>query len=175
MMRLKYGLRGVGDCIDILTGTLGKALGGASGGYVSGRREVVALLRQRSCPYLFSNSLAPMIAAASLEALKLLQETDGAALRQRVIENTRFFRTQVQRRSFDVVAGEHPIVPIMFGDAPVAVKASERLLQEGIYVVAFSYPVVPMGKARIRVQMSAAHSRTDLERAIEAFERVRKA
>lgn len=159
--------------VDILTGTLGKALGGASGGYTSGRKEVIDLLRQRSRPYLFSNSLAPVIAAASLEAIKLVQEKEGQQLRKQLHENTRLFREQMAARGFAIVPGEHPIVPIMYGDASAAVRTAEALLSAGIYVVAFSYPVVPMGKARIRVQLSAAHTREDLQRAVDAFERAR--
>jgi glycine C-acetyltransferase len=163
---------GVGDRIDILTGTLGKALGGASGGYTSGRREVIDLLRQRSRPYLFSNTLAPAIAGASIETLRLLGES--SELRDKLRANTAFFRSEMTRRGFDILSGEHPIVPIMFYDAPKAVAMAERMLELGVYVVAFSYPVVPMGRARIRTQVSAAHSREDLEMAIGAFEEARK-
>jgi glycine C-acetyltransferase len=163
---------GVADRIDILTGTLGKALGGASGGYTSGRREVIDLLRQRSRPYLFSNTLAPAIAGASIETLRLLGESSG--LRDKLRQSTAFFRAEMTRRGFDVLPGEHPIVPIMFYDAPKAVAMAERMLDLGVYVVAFSYPVVPMGRARIRTQVSAAHSREDLETAIGAFEAARK-
>jgi glycine C-acetyltransferase len=157
--------------IDILTGTLGKALGGASGGYTSGRREIVELLRQRSRPYLFSNSLAPPIVGASLKALELL--SGSTELRDRLAENTRFFRSRMAEAGFDIPAGEHPIVPIMLGDATLAARMAERLLEQQIYVIGFSYPVVPQGKARIRVQVSAAHSRADLEQAVEAFRRVK--
>lgn len=160
-------LCGVEGRIDILTGTLGKALGGASGGYTSGRKEIIELLRQRSRPYLFSNSVAPPIVAASLKVLELLQESGD--LRQRLRENTRFFREQMTGLGFNVLAGEHPIVPVMFGDAVQASRMAERLLTEGVYVVAFSYPVVPQGKARIRTQISAAHTRADLEFALEKF------
>jgi glycine C-acetyltransferase len=153
--------------VDILTGTLGKALGGASGGYVSARKEIVELLRQRSRPYLFSNTLAPAITGASLKVLDLLTQTKD--LRERLFSNTRFFRQQLAAKDFNILAGEHPIVPVMFGDAGLASKMAERLLRKGVYVVAFSYPVVPQGKARIRVQLSAAHTREDLEFAIEQF------
>jgi glycine C-acetyltransferase len=163
---------GVADRIDILTGTLGKALGGASGGYTSGRREVIDLLRQRSRPYLFSNTLAPAIAGASIETLRLLAESSD--LRDKLRANTAFFRSEMTQRGFDILPGEHPIVPIMLYDAPRAVAMAERMLELGVYVVAFSYPVVPMGRARIRTQVSAAHSRDDLEMAIAAFEEARK-
>ncbi|MCU1329236.1 MAG: kbl [Bryobacterales bacterium] len=162
---------GVMDRIDIITGTLGKALGGASGGYTSGRREIVDLLRQRSRPYLFSNSLAPSIAGASLKVLDLL--ASGSELRDRLRENTRFFRERMTALGFNILPGEHPITPIMLGDAHVASKMAELMLAEGVYVVAFSYPVVPQGKARIRTQLSAAHSRADLEFAIASFAKVK--
>jgi glycine C-acetyltransferase len=158
---------GVVERIDIVTGTLGKALGGASGGYTSGRREIVELLRQRSRPYLFSNTLAPPICAASLKALELL--TSSTELRDRLEENTRFFREGIEKLGYRVLPGEHPIVPIMIGEAAPAVRLADELLQRGVYVIAFSYPVVPQGKARIRTQMSAAHSRRDLEFALEQF------
>lgn len=157
----------VADRIDILTGTLGKALGGASGGYTSGRKEIIDLLRQRSRPYLFSNSVAPAVVGASLTALRLAGES--SELRDRLWENTRFFRQAMIDHKFDVLPGEHPIVPIMFGDATRAAKMADAMLGRGVYVVAFSYPVVPMGRARIRTQISAAHSREDLEHAIVAF------
>lgn len=160
------------DRVDIITGTLGKALGGASGGYTSGRKEIIDWLRQRSRPYLFSNSLAPTIAAASLKALDLL--TESTELRDKLAENTEYFRSQMSERGFNILPGEHPITPIMYGDAVLAGRAAELMLQEGIYVIAFSYPVVPQGQARIRTQISAAHSREDLERAIAAFEKVRQ-
>jgi glycine C-acetyltransferase len=153
--------------VDIITGTLGKALGGASGGYTSGRKEIVELLRQRSRPYLFSNSVAPPIVAASLKVLDLLTESGG--LRQRLRENTRFFREQMTLAGFNTLPGEHPIVPVMFGDPVVASRMAELLLAKGVYVVAFSYPVVPQGKARIRTQISAAHTRADLEFALAKF------
>ena len=163
---------GVIDRIDILTGTLGKALGGASGGYTSGRSEIVQLLRQRSRPYLFSNSVAPMIVATSLVVLdRVLGSTD---LRDRLESNTRFFREQMSKRGFKIVPGEHPIVPIMLGDAALAGRMADRLLELGIYVIGFSFPVVPQGKARIRVQISAAHSQDDLEQAVEAFAQVKQ-
>ena len=160
-------LCGVEGRVDILTGTLGKALGGASGGYTSGRKEIIELLRQRSRPYLFSNSVAPPIVAASLKVLALLQES--GELRQQLRENTRFFREQMVKAGFNVLPGEHPIVPVMFGDAIAATHMADLLLTKGIYVVAFSYPVVPQGKARIRTQISAAHTRADLEFALEKF------
>jgi glycine C-acetyltransferase len=163
--------RGVMGRIDVLTGTLGKALGGASGGYTSGRSEIIALLRQRSRPYLFSNSVAPPIVAASLKVLDLLERS--TELRDRLEANTRFFRAELTRRGFQIVPGEHPIVPIMLGDAALAGRMADRLLERGVYVIGFSYPVVPQGKARIRVQVSAAHTREDLEFAIEAFTAVR--
>jgi len=158
---------GVAGRIDIITGTLGKALGGASGGYTSGRREIIELLRQRSRPYLFSNTLAPAIAAASLKALDLVAQS--GELRRRLWQNTGYFRAGIQAAGFNVVPGEHPIVPVMLGDARLAARMAERLLEEGIYVVAFSYPVVPEGMARIRCQVSAALERADLELAVEKF------
>jgi glycine C-acetyltransferase len=158
---------GVMGRIDAITGTLGKALGGASGGYVSGRKELVAMLRQRSRPYLFSNSLAPPIAAASLKVLELIRS--AGELRQRLRENTTFFRKAMTEAGFDILPGEHPIVPVMVGDAALAGRMAERMLEKGVYVVAFSYPVVPQGKARIRTQVSAAHSKGDLDRAVKAF------
>ena len=163
---------GVAGRVDILTGTLGKALGGASGGYTSGRKEIVELLRQRSRPYLFSNTLAPAIAGATLKVLKILSAS--TELRDRLADNTRYFRAGMAARGFDIPPGEHPIVPIMLGDAALATRMAERMLAEGVYVIGFSYPVVPMGKARIRVQVSAAHTRADLDFAMDAFARVRK-
>jgi glycine C-acetyltransferase len=157
--------------VDILTGTLGKALGGASGGYVSARKEIVDLLRQRSRPYLFSNTVAPAIVGASLKVLDLVARTKQ--LRDRLFSNTRFFREQIVAKGFTILPGEHPIVPVMFGDADLAAKTAGRLLQKGIYVVGFSYPVVPTGKARIRVQLSAAHSPEDLGFAVAQFAAVR--
>jgi glycine C-acetyltransferase len=153
--------------VDILTGTLGKALGGASGGYISARREIVDLLRQRSRPYLFSNTLAPAIVGASLKVLDLVARTKE--LRARLFSNTRFFRERISEIGFDILPGEHPIVPVMLGDAARATKMAELLLKKGVYVVAFSFPVVPKEKARIRVQLSAVHSRDDLEFAIAQF------
>ena len=158
--------------IDILTGTLGKALGGDSGGYVAARREIVELLRQRSRPYLFSNSLAPPIVAASLEVLRMLEES--TELRDRLESNTRFFRERISQLGYSVVAGEHPIVPIMLHDAKLAVQVAEAMLRKGVYVIGFSYPVVPHGKARIRTQISAAHTTEDLQLAIDSFEAVKR-
>src|SRR5207302_3003745 len=158
---------GVTGRVDILTGTLGKALGGASGGYVAARAEIVEMLRQRSRPYLFSNSVAPPIVAAGLAVLDLLESAGD--LRQRLRDNTALFRSLLVERGFDVLPGEHPIVPVMVGDAVVAGRLAEALLARGIYVIAFSYPVVPRGLARIRTQVSAAHSREELERAASAF------
>ena len=158
---------GVQGRIDILTGTLGKALGGASGGYTSGRKEIIQMLRQRSRPYLFSNSVAPPIVAASLKVLELVSGSDD--LREHLRSNTEYFREAMMAAGFNLLPGEHPIVPVMFGDAVVASRMAELLLAQGVYVVAFSYPVVPMGKARIRTQISAAHSRNELEFAVKAF------
>jgi glycine C-acetyltransferase len=158
--------------VDILTGTLGKALGGASGGYTSGRKEIIEYLRQRSRPYLFSNTLAPMIAGASLAVIDLLSQS--TQLRDRLEANTKFFRGAMTEACFSLVRGEHPIVPIMLGDAELATRFADAMLKRGVYVIGFSYPVVPLGKARIRVQMSAAHSREDLEFAVKAFTQVKK-
>jgi glycine C-acetyltransferase len=160
-------LFGVQDRVDIVTSTLGKALGGASGGFTSGRKELIELLRQRSRPYLFSNTVAPAVVAASLKALELL----GASteLKDRLLENTRYFREAMLARGFRIRKSDHPIVPIMLGDARLAQTMARDLLDEGIYVVGFSYPVVPKDLARIRVQISAAHEREHLDRAIEAF------
>ena len=158
---------GVMGRIDAISGTLGKALGGASGGYVSGRRELVAMLRQRSRPYLFSNSIPPSVAAASLKVLELIRS--AGQLRQRLRDNTTFFRSQMTAAGFDILPGEHPIVPVMVGDATLAARMAQVMLEKGVYVVSFSYPVVPQGKARIRTQVSAAHSQADLERAVKAF------
>ncbi len=158
---------GVIGRIDVITGTLGKALGGASGGYTSGRGEIVELLRQRSRPYLFSNSLAPAIVAASIRSLELLQES--TELLDRLRENTRFFRSAISRTGLSVLPGEHPIVPVMLGDAKVASEMAERLLDRNIYVIGFSFPVVPEGKARIRTQVSAAHTEEDLNSAAKGF------
>jgi glycine C-acetyltransferase len=161
---------GIADRVDIITSTLGKALGGASGGFTTGRREIVALLRQRSRPYLFSNSLAPAIVAASLACLARLSETGER--RERLALNTRWFRQRMTEAGFAIRPGEHPIVPIMLGEARLAQDMAAALLDEGIYVVGFSYPVVPKGQARIRVQLSAAHTREHLERAVVAFVKV---
>ncbi|MEV6040062.1 glycine C-acetyltransferase [Nonomuraea sp. NPDC052116] len=160
-------LHGVTDRIDIITGTLGKALGGASGGYVSARKEICELLRQRSRPYLFSNSLAPVIASASLRILDLLETSNEA--REQLRSNTARFRGEMAEAGFDILPGDHPIVPVMIGDASEAAAMAERLLDLGIYVIGFSYPVVPHGQARIRVQLSAAHSAEDVDRAVQAF------
>lgn len=158
--------------VDVLTGTLGKALGGASGGYTSGRKEIIEYLRQRSRPYLFSNTLAPAIAGATLKVLELL--TESTALRDRLEANSKFFREGMTRLGFNLVPGTHPICPVMLGEAALAAKFADAMLEEGVYVMGFSYPVVPQGRARIRTQMSAAHSREDLEMAIEAFGKVKK-
>jgi len=151
--------------VDIITGTLGKALGGASGGYTSGKKEIVEILRQRSRPYLFSNTLAPAIVVTSLKVLEILSASTD--LRDKLQDNTRYFREQIAKLGLDVIPGEHPIVPIMLGDAVVAQNMAEKLLQKGVYVIGFSYPVVPKGAARIRTQISAAHSKEDLDFAIE--------
>jgi glycine C-acetyltransferase len=160
-------LFGVTDRVDVLTGTLGKALGGASGGYVSGRAEIVEMLRQRSRPYLFSNSLAPSITTAALAALDLL--SSSGELLTKLRENTALFRRRMTEEGFDLLPGEHPIIPVMTGDAAKASRMADLLLEQGIYVIGFSYPVVPHGKARIRTQMSAAHSTDDVKRAVDAF------
>ena len=158
---------GVMGRIDIITGTLGKALGGASGGYTSGRKEIVGWLRQRSRPYLFSNSVAPMIAASSIAVLDLLERDDS--LQQQLHENARYFRDKMTERGFNLKPGEHPIIPVMLGDAKLATEMADRLLERGIYVIGFSYPVVPKGQARIRTQMSAGLTRAQLDKAIDAF------
>ena len=163
---------GVTDRVDILTGTLGKALGGASGGYTSGRKEIIEWLRQRSRPYLFSNTLAPAIAYASIKCLNLLES--GDQLRMKLKENSIYFREKMTTLGFELLPGHHPIIPVMLGDAVLAQKVAARMLEHGVYVVGFCYPVVPQGKARIRTQMSAAHSREDLDKAIQAFETVGK-
>jgi glycine C-acetyltransferase len=165
-------LAGVQSRVDIVTGTLGKALGGASGGYTSGRAEIVAYLRQRSRPYLFSNTLAPPIVAGSLAALELL--TASTALRDQLAENTRFFREAMAATGYTLLPGSHPITPVMLGDAALAGKVAEALLARGVYVIGFSYPVVPQGKARIRTQISAAHTRDQLEFAVQAFRETRQ-
>ena len=163
---------GVMGRVDILTGTLGKALGGASGGYVAARKEIVAWLRQRSRPYLFSNTLAPAIAAGSLDAIDIAEA--GEDLRRRLRENSAYFRAGMEKAGFKLVPGSHPIIPVMIGEAAPAKALAEKLLAEGIYVIAFSYPVVPQGKARIRTQMSAAHTREHLDRAVAAFRKAGK-
>ncbi|MDX1966529.1 MAG: glycine C-acetyltransferase [Planctomycetaceae bacterium] len=165
-------LHGVSERVDILTGTLGKALGGASGGYTSGRREIVDLLRQRSRPYLFSNTLAPPIVAGSLEALEMLCRS--TELRDRLEANTSFFREAMSRVGYSLLPGSHPITPVMLGDAALAARVSEAMLAEGVYVIGFSYPVVPQGKARIRTQISAAHTREELQFAVECFHKVKQ-
>jgi glycine C-acetyltransferase len=164
---------GVIERVDILTGTLGKAVGGAAGGYVSGRTEIVELLRQRARPYLFSNSLAPPVVAASLRALDLIEKSDD--LRARLHENTASFRSRMTELGFDVLPGEHPIVPVMIGDEVRAARFSQALVERGVYAVSFSFPVVPRGTARIRTQMSAAHEPADLELAVDAFVAARDA
>lgn len=164
--------RGVMDRVDIITGTLGKALGGASGGFTSGKKEIIEMLRQRSRPYLFSNTLAPSIVGASIEVFNMLSET--TALRDKLEQNTKYFRSEMTKAGFDIKPGEHPIVPIMLYEAPLAQKFAEKLLEKGIYVIGFFFPVVPKGQARIRVQLSAAHERRHLEKAIAAFTEVGK-
>jgi glycine C-acetyltransferase len=161
---------GVIDRVDIITGTLGKALGGASGGYTSGKKEVIEWLRQRSRPYLFSNTLAPVIAAASIKVLDMLE--GGSELRQKLTANAQYFRQKMAALGFDLLPGEHPIIPVMLGDAALAKKFADEMLKEGIYVVGFSFPVVPKGQARIRTQMSAAHDFSHIDRAVEAFAKV---
>lgn len=161
--------RGVMNRVDILTGTLGKALGGGTGGYTSGQKEIIDLLRQRSRPYLFSNSLPPSIAATANEVLNMLEES--TFYRDRLEENTRYFREKIAGIGFEIIPGEHPIVPVMLKDAVLSQKISEYLLEQGIYVIGFFYPVVPEGKARIRIQISAAHDRDDLDRALVAFDK----
>ncbi len=165
-------LHGVQQRVDVITSTLGKALGGASGGFTTGRGEIIELLRQRSRPYLFSNSVAPPIVAAALKTLDLLQESDAA--RKKLEANTRFFREHITKTGFAIKAGTHPIVPIMLGDAGLAQQMAARLLDEGVYAIGFFYPVVPKGQARIRVQISAAHSQEDLEFAVKKFAKVGK-
>ncbi|WP_247044210.1 glycine C-acetyltransferase [Arthrobacter rhizosphaerae] len=164
---------GVSARVDIYTGTFGKALGGASGGYVSGRSEIVAMLRQKARPYLFSNSLAPSIVAATLKALDLVE--NSAELRSRLFDNAELFRNRMMEEGFELLEGEHAIVPVMFGDAVAAAKVADRMLQHGVFVTAFSYPVVPKGAARIRVQLSAAHSSDDVEACVRAFVESREA
>ncbi len=164
---------GVSDRIDIYTGTFGKALGGASGGYVAAHAEIVALLRQRARPYLFSNSLAPAIVAATLTALDLV--TGAGELREQLFANAQQFRRRMTEEGFDLLEGEHPIIPVMFGDAAVAAKVADNMLAQGVFVTAFSYPVVPKGAARIRVQLSAAHTSQDIEQCVSAFVASREA
>ena len=173
----KHGKGSIEHCgvlgrVDIVTGTLGKALGGASGGYTSGPREIIDLLRQRSRPYLFSNSVAPPIVAASLKALEMCSQS--TTLRDTLEANTRFFRKSMAERGFNIIPGEHPIAPLMLGDAVLANRVAEKMLERGVYVIGFSYPVVPQGKARVRVQISAAHTQDDLQFAIDAFTAVRQ-
>ncbi len=163
---------GVTDRVDIITGTLGKALGGASGGFTSGRKEIIEMLRQRSRPYLFSNTLAPSIVGASIEVFNMLSET--TTLRDKLEQNTKYFRTEMTKAGFDIKPGEHPIVPIMLYEAPLAQKFAEKLLEKGIYVIGFFFPVVAKGKARIRVQISAGHNKHHLDKAIQAFTEVGK-
>ena len=158
--------------LDIITGTYGKALGGASGGFTAAKKEIVEMLRQRSRPYLFSNTVAPPIVGASIEVLNVLMES--TALRDKLEESTKYFREKMTQAGFDIVKGEHPIVPVMLYDAPLSQKFADRLLEEGIYVIGFYYPVVPKGKARIRVQISALHEREHLDKAIAAFTKVGK-
>jgi glycine C-acetyltransferase len=167
-----HELCGVMDKVDIITGTLGKALGGASGGFTSGRKEIIDMLRQKSRPYLFSNTVAPAVVGASIAVLDMLSETTD--LRDKLESNTQYFREHIQAAGFDIKPGIHPIVPIMLYDAVLAQKMAARMLEEGIYVVGFFFPVVAKGNARIRVQISAAHSREDLDRCIAAFTKVGK-
>ena len=156
--------------IDIITGTFGKALGGASGGFTTGKAEIIEMLRQRSRPYLFSNTLAPAIACASLKAIELL--TNSTELVERLADNTRYFRKSIQQTGLKVLPGDHPITPIMLGDAALSQKMAQRLLEEGVYVIGFFYPVVPEGQARIRTQISAAHTKDDLDFAVEKFQKI---
>ena len=160
------------DRVHIITGTLGKALGGASGGYTSGKKEIIDILRQRSRPYLFSNSLAPMICGASMKVLDLL--TEGSDLRDRLKENASYFREKMAAAGFTLAGADHAIIPVMIGDAALASKMADMLLKEGIYVIGFSFPVVPKGKARIRTQMSAAHTKEQIDKAVTAFTKVAK-
>ena len=164
--------RNVMDRVDIITGTLGKALGGASGGYTSGRKEIIDLLRQRSRPYLFSNTLAPAIAGASIKVLEIL--TESTKYKDKLDENTKYFRQEIKKIGLDIIESEHPIVPIMLGDAVLSQKMAEKLLNKGVYAVGFYFPVVPKGKARIRTQISAAHSKEDLDFALKAFKEVKE-
>jgi glycine C-acetyltransferase len=172
MGRGTHEFHGVMDRVDILTGTMGKALGGASGGYTSGHADIIELLRQRSRPYLFSNTLAPAIVAGSIKALELL--SNATELRDKLEANAKYFRHGMTQMGWNILPGEHPIMPIMLGEAPLAVRVAEAMLAKGVYVIAFSYPVVPQGKARIRVQISAAHSMEDLEFALAKFGEVKR-
>jgi glycine C-acetyltransferase len=156
--------------VDIITGTLGKALGGASGGYVSGRRQIVEMLRQRSRPYLFSNTLAPVIAATSLRVLQIID--DDSSLRHKLLENMSLFRYEMENLGFTLAGKDHPIIPVMLGEADLACQMAEVLLDEGIYVIGFFYPVVPKGQARIRVQLSASHSASDIQKCVAGFAKV---
>ncbi len=165
---------GVADRVHIITGTLGKALGGASGGYTSARGPIVEWLRNRSRPYLFSNTVAPAIVGASIKVVDFLQSNEGAQLRNKLIENSDYFRKKMGALGFDLIPGNHPIIPVMLGDAKLAAEMADQLLAEGVYVIGFSYPVVPMGRARIRVQISAAHTKAQLDKAISAFEKIGK-
>ena len=160
---------GVSDQVDIYTGTFGKALGGAAGGYVSGRKEIVEYLRQKARPYLFSNSLAPSIVAGSLAAIKIANSAEGISLRSKLHENAKYFRKKMNDAGFELLEGEHPIIPVMFGEAQLAVNIANQMFADGVYVTAFSYPVVPKGKARIRVQLSASHSMEDIDKCVAAF------
>ena len=160
---------GVSDQVDIYTGTFGKALGGAAGGYVSGRKEIVEYLRQKARPYLFSNSLAPSIVAGSLAAIKIANSAEGISLRSKLHENAKYFRKKMSDAGFELLEGEHPIIPVMFGEAQLAVNIANQMFADGVYVTAFSYPVVPKGKARIRVQLSASHSMEDIDKCVAAF------
>ncbi|NDD25918.1 MAG: glycine C-acetyltransferase [Actinobacteria bacterium] len=160
---------GVSDQVDIYTGTFGKALGGAAGGYVSGRKEIVEYLRQKARPYLFSNSLAPSIVAGSLAAIKIANSAEGISLRSKLHENAKYFRKKMSDAGFELLEGEHPIIPVMFGEAQLAVNIANQMFADGVYVTAFSYPVVPKGKARIRVQLSASHSVEDIDKCVAAF------
>ncbi|MDQ6916305.1 MAG: glycine C-acetyltransferase [Pseudomonadota bacterium] len=166
---------GVEARVDIVTGTLGKALGGAAGGYTAGRKEIIEVLRQRSRPYLFSNSIPPSIAASTLKVIELLDSEEGRSMRERVHQNGEYFREALTRLGFDLVPGQHPIIPVMLGDAQLATRAADALLEEGVYVIGFSYPVVPKGKARLRTQMSAAHTPEQIDRAVSAFAKAGRA
>lgn len=163
---------GVTDRMDVITGTFGKALGGASGGYTSGRKEIIELLRQRSRPYLFSNSVAPAICAATMRAIDMLEES--TALRDKVHENANYFRAQMEEAGFDLLPGEHPIVPVMLYDPHVAQEFARRMLEKGVYVIGFCYPVVPKGKDRIRTQISAGHTKEELDFAVKCFREVKE-